>query len=273
MKAKWLRVGSLVVLLGLVAAIPASTQALFDSSGGVAEAGNLPLLVLVNRMELTPEQMEEIHGALEGLLEERRALELRWGELEQEMIAFAGTAEELDEILEAFRAEAAVQVEAARDRAEEAIDRIKGVLTLKQGEILREFLSRLLADRGGRAGGLWMLFGQQDEESELGPRERLLEQLEERFADSPRILELLQRRLAGSTASDFLARRTRRGDFRTPFDGRGRTTGRGLGDRGRLGLGSQQGLGGVGARIGAQRGLDWIEQLVEVLELKLEAIG
>ncbi len=274
MKKKWLRIGSLVLLLGLIAAIPASTQVLFGSSGGDTEGSDLPLLILVNRMELTPEQMEEIHGLLEGLLEEREALELRRAELEEDMVAFTGTAEELDEILEVFRAESVEQAEAAREHVAEVIDRMKGILTLKQGEVLAEVLPGLLGDRAasvlqrcglgailgqetGRVGEFRMALGQQDEDSELGLRERLFERLEEHFAGSPEILERLRQQLGGHER--MIGR---------SFDGRGRCV-----------VGFQQRSGGVNVQIHIQRGglkhrgLDWIEQLVEVLELKLETIG
>ena len=274
MRTKWLRVGSLVFLLGLIAAIPASTQVLFGSSGGDAAESNLPLLILVNRMELTPEQMEEIHGLLDGLLEEREALALRRAELEEDMVAFTGTAEELDEVLEAFRAESAEQAEAAREHVAEVIDQIQGILTLKQGEVLAEVLPGLLGERV-----MFLPFGGQDEDSELGLRERLLQRLEERFGDDPEILGRLQQRLGASAMSRNLSGKAAQcGGFGMLPCGHNRVMVWRFSGRGRSDLGSAQCSGEVSARIHVQRGglehrgLDWIEQLVEVLELKLEAI-
>jgi hypothetical protein len=255
MKGKRLRIVSLVVLLGLIAAIPASTQGLLGSTGGGALGGSLPLLVLVNRMELTPEQMEAIHGLLVGLVEAREALELRQVEFEQEMAAFTGTAADLDETLEAFRAEMEAQVRTVREYVQDAIDRIKGILTVKQGEVLAEALPGLMGDRAapisraghagmllgrraGRFGGRQMPFGPQDEELESTLRGQLLERLEEHFAGHPEVVERLRQRLGGSMSSGALPVGMRRGGFGMPH-----------------------------------RNLDWIEQLVEVLELKLEAIG
>jgi hypothetical protein len=274
MKRKRLRIASVVVLLGLVAAIPASTQVLFGSGGDTAQESDLPLLILVNRMELTVDQMEEIHGLLGGLLEDREALDLRRDELEAEMIAFHGSAEELDEILEAFRSETQERVEAARGHAQDVIDRIKEVLTLKQGEILGEFVrglldergasalpqrgvGRILGQRGSQAGEPQITFGQWAERAALDLREQMLGQLEERFADNPEILRRLQQRLGGAAPNGG----SRDGMQRGPF-----------------GQGFQQRFGGEDERMPAQRGvmghrgLDWIERLVEVLELKLEAI-
>jgi hypothetical protein len=226
-------------------------------------------------MELTPGQMEEIHGLLEGLLEEREAVELRRAELEQDMIAFAGTAEELDEILEVFRAESVEQAEAAREHVAEVIDRIKAILTLKQGEILAEVLPGLL---GGRV--TFLLFGQRDEGSEVGLRERLIERLEEHFAGNPELLERLQQRLGASTVSGpFPGMAAQCGAFGVSPRGYGRMMGRGFDGSGRSGLGFQRCSSGVNAGIYVQRGglhhrgFEWVERLVEVLELKLEAIG
>ena len=279
MKTKRLRIGSLVVLLSLIAAIPASTQVQLGSSDGNTEGGNLPLLVLVNRMELSPEQMEGIHGLLVGLLEERDAIDRRRAELEEEMIAFTGTAEELDEILEAFRVEMRARIEAAREQAEDAIDRIKEILTLKQGEILEELFPWLLADRtapaqrigsgrmlgqrGTRIGEFRLPFGQRNEDIGSGLRGQILGHLEGRLADLPEILEQLRQRL-GETRRE---------------GGRMAVMNQQLGCQAQIGMGFRQRGDGsewrAAGHLGAMRhrGLDVVERLVEVLKLKLEAIG
>ncbi len=270
MRGKRLRIASVVVLLGLIAAIPASTQVLFGSGDDEVEGTHLPLLVLVNRMEMTPEQMEEIHGLLMELLEERESLELRRAEFEQEMIAFNGTAEELDEVLEAFRAETEEQVQAAYEHAEDVIDRIKEILTLKQGEILAEFFPGVLGDRGATflpQGGVGGILGQRGTGATSSLREEILGQLEERLGEYPEVLERLQERLGGDTS---------RGGFGMPFGGRAEGMTQGFGNRSQASQGLRY-LGGTTGRIQigrgmTHRGLDWIEQLVEVLELKLEAI-
>jgi hypothetical protein len=285
MKTKWLRIGSLVVLLGLIAAIPVSTQVVFGPTDVDADGANLPLLILVNRMELSPEQMVAIHGLLDGVLEQRRALEARRAEFEQEMIAFTGTADELDEILAAFRDETEERGEAARVYVQDVIDQIKGILTLKQGEILQELFPGLLADRtasasqsrgseailgqrAGRAGGFQAPFGRQDGNSEFGLRERWFDQMEERLVDHPEIAERLRQWFGGSMSGGARAGRMQCGSAGMP-----------LGQRGPSGAGFGQRCDGLNVWVQVQRGgtnlrgLDWIEQLVDVLELKLEAIG
>ena len=279
MRGKRLRIASVAVLLGLIAAIPASTQVLFGAEEDEVEGVNLPLLVLVNRMELTRGQMEEIHGLLAGLLEERDALELRRTELEQEMIAFNGTAEDLDEILEAFRAETEEQVQAAYEHAEDVIDRIKEILTLKQGEILAEFLPGFLGDRGAvflPRGGVGGVLGQRGTGAASTLREEILGQLEERLGEYPELLDRLRERFGDAASDEGFSGRMQRGGFGMAHGGQAQGTRQGFGSRGQVGQGLQSLSGATGRiQIGrgtTHRGLDWIEQLVEVLELKLEAI-
>jgi len=230
-------------------------------------------------MELTREQMEEIHGLLAGLLEERDALELRRAELEQEMIAFNGTAEELDEILEAFRTETEEQVRAAYEHAEDVIDRIKGILTLKQGEILAEFLPGFLGDRGVALlpqGGIGNVLGQRGMRAASTLREEILGRLEERLGEYPGVLDRIQEWFGDAASGEGFSGRMRRGGFGMALGGEAQGMRQGVGSRGQVGLGLRSFGGATGRfRIGrgmTRRGLDWIEQLVEVLELKLEAI-
>lgn len=279
MRGKRLRIVSVAVLLGLIAAIPASTQVLFGAGEDEVEGANLRLLVLVNRMELTPEQMEEIHGLLAGLLEERDALELRRAELEEEMIAFDGTAEELDGILEAFRTETEEQAVAAREHVAEVIDRIKEILTLKQGEILAELLPGFLGDRGAifpPRRGVGGLLGQRDAGLPSAARERILGQLEERLGEDPEVLDRLRERLGDAASHGGFAGRMQRGGFGMALGERAEMMRQGFGTRGQADR-RLQCPGEVAGRMQAgrgpaHRGLDWIERLVEVLELKLEAI-
>jgi len=251
MTRKRLRITSLVLLLGVLAAIPASAQ---SSSGMLetAQENHLPMLILVNKMELTVEQMEQIHGILNDLLEEQEANELRREELEQDMIAFNKPAEELDEILEIYRAETMERVELAREQAAEAVDQIKEILTFKQGEILAELLPGFLVDREAASP---MAFGWRAIHGSRNTGERLtgVSELRQRFA------ERLEQQ--PGDRSETL------GQLRQTFEERtlrARTSGE-PGDR--MG-GSMQMKHGMTNR----RPLGLIEQIVEVLELKLEAL-
>ncbi len=251
MKRKRLRIASVVVLLAVIAAIPASTQVLMKSAGAGEEADHLPLLILVNRMELTTEQMEEIHGLLVGLVEEREALEIRRAELEEAMIAFNGTAEELDAVLEAFRAETEPQLEAAREHALETIDRIKEILSAKQGELLDSIFPGFL---GGRDVGVRGRLGQPGEGSAFSLREQIAERLRGRFENQSEMAEGFRQRFGDSSQTQ-----------QSP-DAHGMRGSMMMGRR----MGGQSQFGGGFQHVGMkQRGLDWIEQLIEVLELKL----
>jgi len=257
MKKKVLRIVPLALIVGLLVAIPASTQ-VFSDLDKEKEAVNLPLLILVNRMELTDKQMEAIHGILTDLLGDREALAQQRADLEEEMIRFGGTAEELDEILEAFQTQAAEQAEALWGKITEAIDQIKRILTLKQGELLVEGFPALLgegvsATPRGRLGlrDRVLPFGDQDVQQESGVRERLSERLQERLADN-------------SACSDTTSGRVYHG--RMGHSGFAMQPGRPGGVFSRQTVGRQAQL--LHGRM-AEWGWGAIEQLVEILELKM----
>jgi len=259
MKRKRLRIVAIALLIGSIAAIPASTQVL-RSVDGAEERANAQMLVLVNRMELSVGQMEQIHGLLGGLLTERDANELRLAELKRDLIAFIGTAEELDELLATFRAGTGERMNEARDRIQDVMDQLKEILTARQGEILDEIFPRFLG--GGsptvqpdRLGGF---SGQQGTMFPSDVRGGMLGRLAARFPDRAEVLEQLQQRVRDGTSRGAL-----QGEM--AIGGREGT--------------ERQGLGQVGWSLRARpgepmrRGLDWIEQLYLVLELKLGAIG
>ena len=282
---KMTRILPLVALVALVAAIPASTQVVSGDAAD-SETANLPLLIAVNRMELTQEQMVEIHSILQGVLEGRESQDDALATLQEEMIAFQGTAEELDAILEAHRTEALEKAESQREALSEAIDQIKGILTLKQGEALSGSLGRLLGGTAGmdieiRAqGGVAMRgrammpdmgamnrpFSDADaaDEASIDSRriemteemEARLDDLQERFGDrAGTLLESLKERMSSSSGvSDRFGRM------------QGMMAGR------RQAAGGGRFLMQGGHTSGRQSGYDLIQQLVDVLELKLQAI-
>lgn len=149
---KGLRVVLLIVVLAAAAAIPASTQSLRlgRASDETGEA-SLEMLVLVNRLDLSREQMEALHGTITGLLTERAAQSAMEASFRDEMIAWNGTNDELEARLVAFRDERIAAGAALRDTADAAIDEVKNVLSIAQGEILAQyapvFAARVLGDR------------------------------------------------------------------------------------------------------------------------------
>ncbi len=263
MNTKRLHTVMMAVLMGLVMVIPASAQILPDDEG-IGES-HLPLLILVNQMELSADQMEAIRDLVEGVLEHGEVVQTHRDAFEAEMIAFTGSAEELEDLLDAFRAEMEERTEAARVAAADALDEAKGILTVKQGELLAESLSGLLDNRMPRGRGFdpgpagRRPFGD-DDEAAFDVRERLFNRIRERAADDPEFRERLEERMAPS--------------FPGGMD-EGQGPGAGLG---RPGFALREGAADRPARpvlrgAMAHRGMAWLEILLEVLELKLEAIG
>ena len=80
-KAK--HVMSLMIILGVLAALPASAQveAIQDEDGC-----NLGLLITINRLELTTDQMQQIRDILVGVLDEANTLKESRDAFEQEML-------------------------------------------------------------------------------------------------------------------------------------------------------------------------------------------
>jgi hypothetical protein len=138
MKGKAVRIVLILAVLGALAAIPASTQVLLGNSPSSGdEAGvSLPMVLLINRLELSRQQMETLLSAINGLLDQTAVLDQKRGVFEQEMIAFSGTAEELDVRLAAFQTEMNAARAVLSQEMAVAIATLKDTLTMKQGEIL-----------------------------------------------------------------------------------------------------------------------------------------
>ena len=139
------RMIAFALIIGLLAAIPASTQVVSTGGSAPDEGADLRMVVLINRLDLTKEQMQTIHDALAGVLAEIDALDSMRAEFYDEMLRFDGTPEELDQALAAFRDEMSTAAEGLRSDISSAIDEIATALTMKQGEILRRAIPGLFA--------------------------------------------------------------------------------------------------------------------------------
>ncbi len=139
-----------VVIMGLCAALPASAQVEGYAEGSEA---NLALLILINRLELTTSQMQQIHDILVGILNEASAISGKREAFAQEMLRFDGSAEKLDARLETFRTQIEGNLSALRENAQNAADELTTILTAKQGDILRSSLRGLVARRLSEPGG------------------------------------------------------------------------------------------------------------------------
>ena len=140
------RIVPFAVIMGLLAIVPASAQ--LETTPNT-EASNLGLLITINRLELTADQMQQIRGILAGVLDEANALKEGRSAFEQKMLRFNGTGEELDALVEAFREQQTASASAVQEKAQQALEDLKGILTLKQGETLGGVFDRLLGTRSG----------------------------------------------------------------------------------------------------------------------------
>ena len=181
------RIVSLAVVLGLLAIVPASAQ-----SGTTQDPSDLGLLITINRLELTTDQMQQIRDILAGVLDEANTLKESRSAFEQEMLRFNGTGEELDVLVEAFREGQVSQASTFQEKAQGALDDLKEVLTLKQGEILGGAFDHLLGTRFGtmvpqenkfQGGPLGMRGRAMGEQLPSEMKEKALERLRERFGD------------------------------------------------------------------------------------------
>jgi len=268
MKKKVTRILPLVLIAGLLVAISASTQIWTNSSSGEEAGSSLPLLVLVNRLELTTEQMEEMRDILLGIQVNQDAQQERIAAFEEEMIAFDGSAEELDERLEIFRAESQEQAELARAEVAEAMDRLTEILSFKQGEILQSILPGLLGTRQTSELQEMMSRGRMgssdDESLASSMREHMQTRIEEQLEDRPEVLERLRERFGGLFDDEEIEAESGLGfRGRVEIQVNGQRFGREFG-----GLGTRGSMGGMMSQKLRAHVLD---QLIDVLTLKLEA--
>lgn len=234
---------------------------------------NLDLVLLVNRMELTKDEMQALHDILVDLAGQRAALETALEEkriaFEAEMLAFRGTSEELDARLEAHQTEIRALVESTRDAAAAAFEKLGDLLTYNQGLLLEQVLPRL---DGSLAGDLreWAAT------SEAGQSARLRFMMRDpaRASGEPGSEQTLPEGTSGRVGQTWRGQAgpqvgAQAGQAPNPLQ---------IGDGNGQGLASRLMRGQTGNEIGFQRmgamaqrtnGLQLLEELIRVLELKL----
>jgi len=141
---------STVLFVGLIAAIPASTQILADAATQTDSNSNLQWLILINRLELSQEQMVGLQGILNDLLDAKAQSEDLAAQFESTMVAFNGTSEELDALIADYREQQQSLAESLRESMDTSLDHIRDLLSINQGLVLQEVLPQLM---GGSALG------------------------------------------------------------------------------------------------------------------------
>jgi hypothetical protein len=143
MNRRWIVI-SLAVLAaaGLAAAFTMGSLASIDSSTPRAAEKelDLKLIVLVNRLQLTPEQLTAVRDRIAEVVDKARAIEARRDAFAKELLTFTGNEQELDAKLAAFEKEMNRLRKDLATTAQENVDELKGILTVRQGEVLREAL-------------------------------------------------------------------------------------------------------------------------------------
>ena len=145
------RAAPFIALVVAAVVIPVLASTLSGSEAETAPSAtsdvNLDLVILVNRMELTKEQMQTLHDTLVSIVDQRDrlciALEDKRAALEAEMIAFRGTEEALDACLATYREEVAALLTSTRDAHTTAFEELGELLTYDQGVLLERVLPRL----------------------------------------------------------------------------------------------------------------------------------
>ena len=120
------------IAVGLFAAIPAIAQ-----TTGAPGADELWIAITINKLELTPTQMQQVHDILAGVLAEANGLKEKKDAFTQDMINFTGSSTDLETALTNFKSQMKDQTEAFQQNVKQALDQLKGILTIEQGEILR----------------------------------------------------------------------------------------------------------------------------------------
>jgi len=143
---KALIIGSVVVAVGLLGtgiafaltSVGAPRAAVTASSDpNTVGAADIPMLVLIDRLQLSRDQMQKVHDILTQLLDEATAFQTKNQALANDLVTFNGTEEELNQKLSSFKSDLGTPL---RD----AIKQLGDVLTYRQGKLLQQTLKARL---------------------------------------------------------------------------------------------------------------------------------
>ena len=255
------------VAVGLFAAIPAIAQ-----TTGVANEDELGIAITINKLELTPVQMQQVHDILAGILSEGNALKEKNDEFTQEMIRFTGSSTDLETALANFKAQIKDQTQAFQENVQQALDQLKGILTIEQGEVLRDaFLkganfglegklpvgmgphspAMKPGDQGAAPNQNWMERRPQGQQgSELGNQENMPARMQQMMANHPELADRMAQRWGNmSQRQDQTAARCPFARVQTLQDGKS--------------LVAKPDTGAL---------LDTLQKIVNVLEVKLQYV-
>ena len=257
------------VAVGLFTAIPAIAQ-----TTGVANVDELGIAITINKLELTAAQMQQVHDILAGVISEGTALKEKNDAFTQDMIKFTGSSTDLETALSNFKSQMKDQTQAFQENVQQqALDQLKGILTIEQGEILRgAFLKvgnfglegKLPVGKGPRSPAMkpgdqgaasdqnWMGRGSQNQQgSELGNQENMPERMQQMMAEQHHELadRMAQRVGDMSQQQDQTAARRPFARVQTLRDAKN-----------------------LAAKLDAGALLDTLQKIVDILEVKLQYV-
>jgi hypothetical protein len=102
----------------------------------------IEILRLFGEMGLSRDQLMQLKEIVSELRAAQEAITQAQLELREFLVGFQGSREELIEDVKPFDEEVAQAREAFRERLQASVEQIKDLLTLRQGEILRQFLCK-----------------------------------------------------------------------------------------------------------------------------------
>lgn len=127
------------------------------------------LLMAINRMGLTPQQLQQLQQILAELKAPQRVQMQRQRELKEFLLSWQGTPEEFEEALKAFQEQTQQPQEQLQQQRRQAIERLKDVLTYRQGELLRQALHKLSAGAGQMDVKMGMMAQMRERMGQMGP--------------------------------------------------------------------------------------------------------
>ena len=116
-------------------------------------AKEIALLRLLGEMELSRDQLEALHGMVAELQTRRQEILQTQLELRDFLMQYQGSREDLTEQLQPYEEKVAQARRGFRESLASSVDRLKDLLTLKQGEVLRTFLMKHIARMKSAAPG------------------------------------------------------------------------------------------------------------------------
>lgn len=100
------------------------------------------LLMLINLMELTKDQMTQLKDITSALLGIQKEIRTAQEELKDFLLGFQGSREEFQKAVAPFGEKLKGAREAFQAKTEDSLSQIKSILTIKQGEVLIGFLTQ-----------------------------------------------------------------------------------------------------------------------------------